>query len=38
MSPYRVMNDRCLVNFDAWGYLYGDLRSGHFMISAEGWS
>ena len=32
----RVMNDRYLVNFDAWECFSGDLISGRFMRSAEG--
>ena len=38
VSPLRVMEDICLVNYNAWEYLSGELRSGHLIISAEGWS
>ena len=34
----RVMEYRCLVNFDAWGYFSSELISGHLMRSAKGWS
>ena len=38
VPPLRVMEDRRLVNFDACEYFSGNLRSGHCMIPAEGWS
>ena len=31
------MCDRCLVNCEAREWKYGDLRSGHWLISSEGW-
>ena len=34
--PSRVMCDRCLVNCEACECKYGDLRSGHLVISDEG--
>ena len=37
MFPSRVMGDRCLVYFEACECKYGDLKSGHLFISAQGW-
>ena len=37
VSPSIVMCDRRLVNCEACEWKYGDLRSGHVVISDEGW-
>ena len=36
--PSRVMDEIFLVNCDAWELKHVELRSGHLMISADGWS
>ena len=38
VSPLRFMEEKCLVDFDAFNGFSDDFSSGHFMILALGCS